>query len=148
MITEISFDQIVPYWIKLWPWHTKETLQPHSNMLYTGGFFGLHYTPEVTYFAVIVDGDIAGVNSGHITTDNLYRSRGLWVDPTYRGNGFGVALLTASINKSIELGCDGSWSFPRDTSWKTYEAAGFNLTGDWIISENNVKNAYCFRKND
>ena len=115
-------------------------------MRYGGGYFGLDYEPTITYFALFHDNKIVGVNSGHTTPDNLYRSRGLWVDPEYRGKGFGVALLEASITKAIELGCEGVWSFPRDTSAKTYEAAGFAITSDWIISDHDIKNAYCFKK--
>lgn len=146
MITEISFEQIIPFWRSLWPWSNKETLEPHSCMRYGGGYFGLDYIPNITYFALLVDDKIVGVNSGHTTPDNLYRSRGLWIEKEYRGKGLGVPLLTAGITKAQQLNCDGIWSFPRDTSRKTYEAAGFTLTSDWIISDNNIKNAYCLKK--
>lgn len=115
-------------------------------MRYGGGYFGLDYIPDTTYFALLVDDKIVGVNSGHTTPDNLYRSRGLWIEKEYRGKGLGVPLLTAGITKAQQLNCDGVWSFPRDTSQKTYEAAGFTITSDWIISDNDIKNAYCFKK--
>lgn len=147
MITEISFEQILPLWLKLWPWHQVSTIEKHSCMMFTGRFFGLDYEPKITYFGIIQDDTVVAVNSGHTTPENLYRSRGLWVEPEYRSNGYGVALLEASIRKSVELGCAGTWSYPRDTSWATYNAAGFDLATDWIVSENNIKNAYCFMKN-
>lgn len=146
MIIEISFEQIIPFWQRLWPWHSEHTLEAYSYMQYGGGYFALDYIPDSTYFALLVDDNIVGVNSGHTTPDNLYRSRGLWIEKEYRGKGLGVPLLTAAITKAQQLNCDGVWSFPRDTSRKTYEAAGFNITSDWIISEHNIKNAYCFKK--
>lgn len=146
MITEISFEQIVPFWLRLWPWCVEEQLERHSCMKYGGGYFGLDYVPDITYFALVHDCKIVGVNSGHTTPGNLYRSRGLWVDPDYRGKGFGVLLLDACIAKASELKCDATWSFPRDTSVKTYEAAGFTITSDWIQSDHNILNAYCFKK--
>jgi GNAT superfamily N-acetyltransferase len=146
MIIEISFDKIVPFWLRLWPWHSEQTLEAYSYMQYGGGYFALDYIPDTTYFALLVDDKIVGVNSGHTTPDNLYRSRGLWIEKQYRGKGLGVPLLTASVAKARQLKCDGVWSFPRDTSRKTYEASGFIITSDWIISEHNIKNAYCLQK--
>jgi GNAT superfamily N-acetyltransferase len=146
MIIEISFEQIIPFWQRLWPWNAEKTFEPHSCMRYRGGYFGLDYIPDTTYFALLVDDKIVGVNSGHTTPDNLYRSRGLWIEKEYRGKGLGVPLLAAGVTKARQLKCDGIWSFPRDTSRKTYEAAGFIITSDWIISEYDIKNAYCFQK--
>lgn len=148
MIKEISYEEILPLWLKLWPWHDETTVQKYSHMLYPDGYFGLDFSPYIIYYGVIENDEIVAVNSGHTTPDNTFRSRGLWVDPAHRGKGYGVALLRACIDKSIELGCSATWSFPRDTSWLTYKSAGFQLSTDWIMSENNIKNAYCILKNN
>jgi GNAT superfamily N-acetyltransferase len=147
MIKTITFEEILPFWLKLWTWETEESVPRHSHMMYPDGYFGFDYTPSIIYYAVIEDDKIVAVNSGHTTPDNMYRSRGLWVEPEYRGKGYGILLLRACIEKSIELGCTATWSYPRDTSWLTYKAAGFHLSTEWISSENKIKNAYCIVKN-
>jgi|LWDU01.1.fsa_nt_gi GNAT superfamily N-acetyltransferase len=89
-----------------------------------------NYTP--TFFGVF-DGDkLIGVNSGHRTKDNEYRSRGLWVDPDYRGKKIGKILLQSTINRSVKEGCKLIWTLPRQSSMPTYSSVGFEKQSDWI----------------
>jgi GNAT superfamily N-acetyltransferase len=64
------------------------------------------------------------------------------VFPEHRGNQIGKQILIATIQQGIIEGADYVWSYPKDTSWKTYNSAGFELASDWEKSENGT-NAYC-----
>jgi GNAT superfamily N-acetyltransferase len=90
----------------------------------------------------MLDNKIAGVNSGHKCMDGSYRSRGLFVYPKFRNLGIGYKLLLETINQGKKESAKFVWSYPRNTSWKTYEKAGFILTSDWEYSETGI-NAFC-----
>ena len=94
-IKEITFEEILPFWKKLW--YPKEDIQKRSGTRLLYGFNRSVITNnkiEVTYFGAEVDGKIVGVNSGYILTG--YRSRGLYVLPEYRRNGISQILLKAT----------------------------------------------------
>jgi GNAT superfamily N-acetyltransferase len=74
--------------------------------------------------------------------DNSYRSRGLWVFPKYRGQHIGFHLLVASIEQGIKEKTNYVWSYPKLSSWNTYQSVGFELSSDWHQSEQDI-NAYC-----
>lgn len=95
-----------------------------------------------TFFAYMIDGHIAGVNSGHMCINKEYRSRGLYVFEEYRGKGIGTLLLKATINRARIENAVMCWSYPKYSSWKTYERAGFELASEFEVSENGT-NAYC-----
>jgi GNAT superfamily N-acetyltransferase len=100
-----------------------------------------------TFFGYIINDAIVGVNSGHACPNqNNYRSRGLWVDPNYRGQGLAQKLLTATIEQAQQEGYTQIWSYPRLSSWPTYQAVGFKLASDWAASETSEANAYCVIK--
>lgn len=98
-----------------------------------------------TFFGYISNGNIIGVNSGHATTEG-YRSRGLWVHPQHRKQGIGQQLLLKTILQAKKENADLIWSYPRKTSWTTYESAGFELVSDWAVSETSSSNAFCVKK--
>jgi RimJ/RimL family protein N-acetyltransferase len=101
--------------------------------------------PQV-FFGLFFGGEMIGVNSGHVCGDGSFRSRGLWVDPIYRGYGFGIEILAATIAYADAIESTFIWSYPRLSSKKTYEAAGFTITSDWRASETSDSNAYCIKK--
>lgn len=146
MIKEITWNEILDIWSKhLWP-NRVSPIQPNSAMCYLEGhdMFNKQTTP--IFFAYKTDGKIVGVNSGHATNNNTYRSRGLWVHPDFRNQGIGKELLLATINRAVNEKAEMIWSLPRQTSWNTYKSAGFELSSDWIKTETSDSNAYCFRK--
>lgn len=142
MIKEITFDEILPIWRDyLWPNRTSE-ITATSAMCYLGGYdlVNMSYTP--TFFAYVIEGKIAGVNSGHMCMNGRYRSRGLYVFDKFRGKGIGTKLLVATIEQARLEGATLCWSYPKDTSWSTYAKAGFELSSEFGSDENG-KNAYC-----
>lgn len=142
MMTEITFENILPVWEKyLWPNRTS-TIETASAMLYLKGYNmrNFCYTPK--YLGYFINDDLAGVNSGHMCADGSYRSRGLYVFSNYRKQGIGVQLLLKTIDQGKLENAKFVWSLPRLESWNTYQKAGFNLTTNWHKTETGT-NAYC-----
>lgn len=141
----IDFPIIEQVWKeKLWPERISPT-ETHSAMIYMSNSYAMgNFDLPIRYFGCFEDDTLVGVNSGHMCTDNNVRSRGLWVESTYRGKGYGKLLLIATIDWAKHLRANGIWSFPRKTSWITYESAGFTLTSDWQTSETSNANGYCY----
>jgi GNAT superfamily N-acetyltransferase len=145
-ITKITFEQIYPIWNNyLWPDRVSD-ITSNSAMCFLEGYdlFNMQTTP--TFFAYVIDGEIAGVNSGHLCNDQQYRSRGLYVFENFRGKGIGTILLKTTIAQAMVENAALCWSYPRKTSWKSYLHAGFELASDWEKSETSDDNAYCMIK--
>jgi GNAT superfamily N-acetyltransferase len=99
-LEKISFDQILPIWNNyLWPERVSE-ITPTSAMCYLGGYDLVNMDSMPTFFAYMIEGEIAGVNSGHMCKDNDYRSRGLYVFEKFRGRGIGTILLKDTIEQA------------------------------------------------
>jgi GNAT superfamily N-acetyltransferase len=86
------------------------------------------FTP--TFWGAFDNEKLIGVNSGHMTLYNLYRSRGLYVDKEYRGDGIGLKLLFKTISQGYFENAIGVWSYPSSTVWPTYQNAGFTTCGE------------------
>lgn len=160
-IRKISWEQILPIWSeKLWPKTIRQTpIEPTSAMCLDKKWIDnmlveMHYDLEnmkftPTFWGCFVDDNtLAGVNSGHMCIDKQYRSRGLWVDPKYRGLGIGKKLLLKTIAQGHHEGAVLCWSYPRLESWSTYASADFILQNkhrcfEWEESETG-KNSRCF----
>ena len=146
MIKFLSWEEILPIWkTQLWPSRIS-AIEPNSAMSYKSGYDMYNMNTTSSFFGYYVNDELVGVNSGHSCLDNMYRSRGLWVDPEHRGKGIGRQLLIETINQAKHEGSDMIWSFPKRTSWKTYNSVGFELTSDWQKSETSDENAYCILK--
>lgn len=145
MITQINYETIFPIWQNyLWP-ERRSKITSTSAMKYLGEYNidNMNFTPNfLAYF--IDDNTIAGVNSGHKCSDNGYRSRGLYVFPEFRKKGIGILLLKDTIKIAKKESCHYIWSYPKQTSWTTYQKAGFELSSPWEISELG-HNAYCIQ---
>lgn len=143
MIKSLFWEEILPIWqTQLWP-NRISAIEPNSAMVYKSGYDMYNMNTIPTFFGYYVDDKLVGVNSGHGCSNKMYRSRGLWVLPEHRGKGIGQQLLTETINQAKHEGSDMIWSFPKRTSWKTYNSVGFELASDWQKSETSDENAYC-----
>ena len=145
MIITITFEEIYSIWnTQLWPTR-QSNIETHSAMNFLGGYNMKNMISTPTFFAYKLGNKIVGVNSGHLCHDNSYRSRGLFVFHEYRKQGIGKILLLATIDKGKDECADYVWSYPKQSSWLTYEAAGFTLASIWEQSELDL-NAYCYFK--
>lgn len=143
IIKRVSWQDIEYIWKTfLWP-DRVSAIEPTSAMVYLKGYNSMNMTSLPSFFGCFVDAKLVGVNSGHRCADNSYRSRGLWVDPLYRGNGYGKILLETTVRQAMEESSSFIWSFPRRTSWPTYKSVGFKKTSKWMQSETSDANSYC-----
>lgn len=142
MIINIEFDEIFAVWnYFLWP-ARQSKIETNSAMCHLGGYNMYNMSTKPSFFAYIIKDAIVGVNSGHMCANDQYRSRGLYVFPDYRNKGIGTELLLKTIEQGVSEGANMIWSYPKQSSWRTYEKAGFVLSGDWEKSELGF-NAYC-----
>lgn len=143
MISMISFKEIFPIWKNyLWP-DRKSEITSNSAMCFRNGYDLYNMNTQASFLGYFISDMLVGVNSGHMCKDLQYRSRGLFVFEAYRGLGIGRELLSATINQAKLENAKMIWSYPRKTSWKTYESAGFKLVTEWQKSETSDDNAYC-----
>jgi GNAT superfamily N-acetyltransferase len=134
---QITFEQILPVWQnKLWP-NRVSLIETHSAMTWPITHRSQPYCMDVfnypaTFFGIFDQDKLVAVNSGHLTTQQEYRSRGLWVDPDYRGMGLAQIILLATINQAKKEGAKMIWSIPRLTALPAYERVGFKTVGDRV----------------
>lgn len=125
-IKSIEFEQILKVWTQhLWA-DRQSDIQPASSMLLGGGYDVSIHSRYKPIFLGAMEGDkLIGVNSGHQTTSDSFRSRGLYVFPEYRGRGIGLALLQKACELAQEAECQIIWSAPRVAAAEVYKRAGF-----------------------
>lgn len=146
MIKEVSWEVIFKIWRDhLWP-NRISSIEPRSVMKLLGGYHNLNHDYHPNFYGFFQNNYLIGVNSFHLCPDNTLRSRGLFVFPENRGQGIGVKLLFHSIEYAKKFKIPVVWSYPRITSWNTYEKAGFKLLTEWKESEAGLINAYCILK--
>lgn len=131
--TNITFNEILQVWKdKLWI-SRKSKINPMSSMMYLGGHnMDIHKLYEPTFFGLFNNDQLIAVNSGHKTSDLLYRSRGLYVDPLYRGEGLASILFASTRHQAIKEGCTHIWSLPRKSALYAYTNNEYIQTSDWI----------------
>lgn len=151
IIKRVDFETVLPLWtIKLWPGRSSP-IEPLSAM--TWPFEGdpqpinmsiFEYEPS--FWAVFDEDTIVGVNSGHRTTDWQYRSRGIWVDPNYRGKGIANLLFSSLQEQAVAESCEMIWSIPRKTALPAYTKFGFKTVGGYIETETADFNIYAIKR--
>ena len=146
-IERLDFETIENIWqTELWPNRTS-AIESHSAM--TWPFEG---NPEpinmnifnypATFLGAYIDKKLVGVNSGHRTTNEQYRSRGIWVDRDYRKRGVAQMLFLMTAHQAKVEKCEMLWSIPRKTALPAYTKFGFETVGDYIITETSEANIY------
>jgi GNAT superfamily N-acetyltransferase len=148
-----NFDTVEQVWReRLWP-DRVSAIETHSAMTWPYDGNNLEYDMDIfkypaSFFAVWDEEKLIGVNSGHKTTNTLYRSRGLWVDPDYRKQGIAQILFDATETAARLEGCTAVWSIPRRTALSAYQRFGFNTVGNFFGTETSEANIYVIKNLD
>jgi GNAT superfamily N-acetyltransferase len=136
-VQQITFQEILPIWQNnLWP-NRVSKIETHSAMTWPHTHPNQPYSMDVfnhpaTFFGIYDLDKLIAVNSGHLTTQQEYRSRGLWVGSDYRGLGLAQIILLATIDQAKKEGAKMIWSIPRLTALTAYERAGFKTVGNRV----------------
>jgi GNAT superfamily N-acetyltransferase len=150
-VQQITFQEILPIWRdKLWPERVSK-IETHSVMTWPHTHdhpYDMRILSYPAYFFGVYDDDtLIAVNSGHLTTDTEFRSRGLWVDTEYRNKGIAQRVLLATIQQAHLSGASMIWSIPRLTAVPAYERAGFITVGEPISEQVEFgPNIYCVKE--
>lgn len=126
-IKQIAFNDILPIWQhQLWP-NRISAIEPVSAIDIESNIDIkiLDYTSTAHYFGAFSGSNLAGVISGHLTTPNQCRLRGLFVDETYRGYGISKLLIETEIEKAKSLGCTQIWALIRTKNLGLFQKFAF-----------------------
>lgn len=145
-LKEIQFEEVLSIWERhLWPNRTSP-IKPMSSMTYDGDHdMSIYSKFKPTFFGAYHNNQLIGVNSGHRTDRDYYRSRGLYVCTDYRQNGIATLLLTTTIDQARKENCKFVWTCPRLVSMKAYKKAGFRQVSSWDYSMEFGPNCYCIK---
>mgnify|MGYP003336814936 FL=1 len=126
-----TWEEVLPVWRdQLWPGR-KSKIEPTSAMRYLGGYDMQNMQFVPVFFSLTTDRIIA-INSVVMCADGSARSRGLWVDPSFRGKGYAKIVLENSILQAKEWRAKHIWTVPRKSSWSSYQHVGFIQKTDWF----------------
>jgi len=147
-IIETSFEAVHDMWSRyLWP--GRQDIRPMSSMTDAENIdMTIYEKYEPTFWAVYIknrdtnDLELIGCNSGHRTAERIYRSRGLYVDQEYRGNGIAQMLLRRLLIKAKLENCHTVWTLPRKESLRAYTAAGFEQRSEFFGTDTSNANCY------
>lgn len=124
-VKQIDFDTIKDIWKnELWE-NRKSEIKPTSSMVFNGGYDISIHNNMPTFLCIETNNQIVAVNSGHMTVNNFYRSRGLWVKQEYRKKGLTYLLFDVLIKQAIKEGAKVMWSLPRISALSAYTKNGF-----------------------
>lgn len=151
IIEHIHWNQIQPVWrYNLWP-DRQSPIESHSAM--TWPFDNNQEPYEMSVFdykpffiGAVLDNKLIGVNSGHRSSSNHFRSRGLWVDPDHRKHGIAQMLFAETERLAKSEGSDMIWSVPRKTALSAYQRFGFETVGDFFGTETAESNIYVIKQ--
>lgn len=128
-IAPVAESAVLTIWQQqLWP--ERSDIRRQSSMTFPTGYdMSIYQKFMPTFFGATVDGTLVAVNSGHRTSAADYRSRGLWVAPSYRRQGIAGQLLHAAEAQARIEGARRLWSFPRLAAMPVYQGCGLQQVG-------------------
>lgn len=131
----VEYPDILPYWEMLWPGRDHSV---YSSMLMRGGI-DHHIKDEYKHRCWIAFDDTnmrtAGVMAGHKSESLCYRTRGLWVNPAYRGQGVAQGLFALAELQAKNEHCRWLWSYPRLSALPAYMKSGYEPYGEPDLGE-------------
>lgn len=144
MIKQITFDEIKPYWKKLWPHVDINNLKP-VQMLELPFVDSIFLKLEkqcpgaipVTFIGYFIGEKIIGVQSGYKTSSEYFRIRGMWVDEEYRNKGIASSIVSAIEDIALSKNCKIVWTVPRKQAIGFWKKLGYEQITDFIMENNN-----------
>ena len=135
-IKETDWCEIRPIWTEfLWPLKSKDKVTPISSMVFLGGT-DLNIKKNRPFFWVAEHNDqVIGTISGFKTAEDQFRSRGIWIADSHRGQGMSSKLFAVLESRATACGCKTVWSYPRVSALPAYQKFGFDTVGEIIHSE-------------
>ena len=122
--TSEDFNEILPLWEELWP--KRKSIKPMSSITVNGQVdMGIYKKYKPTFWLAHVEGKNMACLSGHPTSEDLFRLRGLYVQKEYRNQGIAISLLKTGIFFAKQEKYKLVWTLPRIDSLSVYEKAGF-----------------------
>jgi GNAT superfamily N-acetyltransferase len=130
VVKRITWDQIRIIWEKfLWP--GRNDILPISCMNFVGGTdvaIKENFCPA--HHGIYINNILAGVVSGHKTSNYEYRCRGIYIHKNFRNNKYSAYLFESVEQDAIKNDCAIIWSYPRLSALNAYKKFGFNVAGD------------------
>jgi len=125
IVASSDFSQnIQKLWKELWP--NRKDIQPMSSLAINGSIDMNIYTKySPTFWLLQTKKEDLGCVSGHPTSEESFRLRGLYVRPEYRGNSFSHKLLSEALSFARRAGYKLAWTLPRVSVLGVYESVGF-----------------------
>lgn len=123
-IRHCGYEHVRPLWKKLWD--DRYDFQPTSSMLYLSGYDGhipQKYSP--IFLGAYQNNALVGVFSGHLTSPQHFRGRGLYIEDSARGFGVGSLLITRLSEEAKAQGASLLWATPREASLALFLKLGF-----------------------
>ena len=127
----IDWELIKGVWKEhLWK-DRRSVIEPVSALSYGGAIDMSLQSYKPIFIGGYHRNRLVGVNSVVMTGKHQARSRGLFVFPEYRGNGYGSQILSASV-VSLTDTIKMIWTMPRYSALSTYTKSGYTQTSPWF----------------
>jgi GNAT superfamily N-acetyltransferase len=130
-IYETDYNTIRPIWSERL-WDSRYKFESTSAMLFLGGYdaeIAIKYKP--IFFKAVYNGQIAGVISGHKSSTDHYRLRGLYIFPEFRGKRISQKLIQKIIDQARSENCTMVWAAPRIASLPHFLKIGFHQSSEF-----------------
>tara|TARA_R110000851_G_scaffold56741_3_gene132434 strand:+ start:15741 stop:16226 length:486 start_codon:yes stop_codon:yes gene_type:complete len=137
-VVEINWEEIKTIWdTELWPGRDSKQTNNWAWCVdnpteFTTSKWQTQWSVPLFLGVHDIDGQTVGVNSVYQSSEDgmYYRSRGLYVTPSFRKRGIAQLLLKASVDWARERDCSKYlFTAPRKSAIPAYEAAGFIVHG-------------------
>lgn len=124
-----DFSEVLEIWTRsLWP-ERKSIIRSISAIKFLGGADpNIYKFADPVFWAIHCGTEIVGVNSGLTSGPCEFRSRGLWVHPTFRRRGLAAQLLLAAEEEARRRRMKTFWSIPRTVSLGPYLKTGMKIS--------------------
>ena len=143
-IKDIDFETILPLWKLLWP--NTVDIQPMSSIKYLGSYDMDIYTKFKPTFLGLFDNEkLIGGISGHKSSHEDYRIRGIYILPEYRSKNLSKMLFDAIILQAKKENSTQIWSLPKQESFFSYRKKNFVQSSKWFTN-NKTTNCFAFLK--